>query len=247
MPTAKKLLIIPTYSEVQNIDSLLTQLSYLDLDVLFVDDGSKDGTIEKIEKYQVANSGIHIIKRSKKMGLGTAYIAGYKWGLDRGYEYLMQMDADGSHQVSDLKRMIECVESDTTLDVVIGSRWVAGGETTNWDKKRELLSRSANVYTKTLLRYRISDSTSGFRIYKAELIAKMQIADIKSAGFGFQIEMTQKALKAGGNIHEVPINFVDREFGQSKMSSHIIFEALLRVTVLGLIQFSSIFDNFWPL
>ena len=106
MLNAKKLVIIPTYNEVQNIDSLLTQLSYLDLDVLFVDDGSKDGTIEKIEKYQVANSGINIIKRASKMGLGTAYIAGYNWGLERGYEYLMQMDADGSHQVSDLKRMI---------------------------------------------------------------------------------------------------------------------------------------------
>lgn len=247
MLNARKLVIIPTFNEVQNIDSLLTQLSYLDLDVLFVDDGSKDGTIAKIEKYQVANSGIHIIKRASKMGLGTAYIAGYKWGLERGYEYLMQMDADGSHQVSDLKRMIERVDLDPELDVVIGSRWVPGGETTNWDKKRELLSRSANVYTKTLLRYRVSDSTSGFRIYKSALISKMEITEIKSAGFGFQIEMTQKAIKAGGKIQEVPTNFIEREFGQSKMSTYIIFEALLRVTILGMVQLSSAFDNFWSL
>jgi len=247
MPNGKKLVIIPTYNEVQNIDSLLTQISYLGLDVLFVDDGSSDGTIEKIAQYQLSNSGIHILKRSKKMGLGTAYIAGYNWGLIRGYEYLMQMDGDGSHQVSDLARMIEVVEANPELGLVIGSRWVSGGTTTNWDKKRELLSRSANIYTKTLLRYRISDSTSGFRIYKAELISKMQIDDIKSAGFGFQIEMTQKAIKSGAVIEEVPINFVEREFGQSKMSTHIILEALLRVTVLGVIQFSSIFDNFWPL
>ena len=247
MKKPNKLVIIPTYNEVQNIDALLTQLSYLNLDVLFVDDGSNDGTIAKIESFASTNFEIHILKRSKKMGLGTAYIAGYNWGLIRGYEYLMQMDADGSHQVSDLARMIECIDSNPELDLVIGSRWVAGGMTTNWDKKRELLSRSANVYTKTLLRYRISDSTSGFRIYKTGLISKMNIDDIKSAGFGFQIEMTQKAIKSGAVIEEVPINFVEREFGQSKMSTHIIFEALLRVTILGLIQFSSIFDNFWPL
>lgn len=170
------------------------------------------------------------------MGLGSAYRDGFADVLPHGYQLIIQMDADGSHRVADLKAMLEYQRSNPECDLIIGSRWIKGGAVANWPKSRELLSRTANLYSRLALGLSVRDNTAGFRIYRSELLSKMQLGTISSEGYAFQIEMTRAAVRSGAKICEVPILFVEREFGVSKMSGRIIREALIKVTKWGLLR-----------
>lgn len=231
----KRLVILPTYNEAENIVRLIPRIfKYIeDCSVLVIDDGSPDKTAsitkELIKKYPK----LEVINQGKKGGLGSAYRFGFLWGLSRGYEELIQMDADLSHRVRDLSNLLE-MKSRLEADLVIGSRWISGGEIENWSKGRELLSRFANQYVRKALNLHINDSTSGFRVYSSELIRKIDVTLIQSEGYCFQIEMTRAARKAGGKIVEVPITFRERESGVSKMSKAIVIEAMALVTLWGL-------------
>jgi dolichol-phosphate mannosyltransferase len=194
----------------------------MDLDVLVIDDGSPDGTADVVRMHHV-----EVVQRESKQGLGSAYRTGFSIGLARGYTYIIQMDADGSHQVHDLKNMMEWIGSS---DLLIGSRWIEDGSITNWSKAREYLSRSANRYTNTMLALKVKDATSGFRIYESALLKKMNLSTIKSEGYCFQIEMTRRAVVSGGSVAEIPINFIERSHGESKMSVGIAVEAVFRIT-----------------
>ena len=224
----KSLVVIPTYNEVESIGSLLDYLAHLDVDVLVIDDGSPDGTAQICRAH-----GVEVLERNGKQGLGSAYRAGFQIALDRGYENIIEMDADGSHQVSDLVKMMEWIG---TADLLIGSRWVTDGKIANWSKFRELLSKSANRYANIVLSLGVADTTAGFRIYSCALLAKMDIQTIASEGYCFQIEMTRRALARGGTIAEIPITFIEREHGVSKMSFAIAFEAVVRITAWGFLR-----------
>lgn len=224
----KSLVVIPTYNEVESIGSLLEDLAQLDVDVLVIDDGSPDGTAQICRAH-----GVEVLERIGKQGLGSAYRAGFQIALDRGYENIIEMDADGSHQVSDLVKMMEWIG---TADLLIGSRWVTDGKIANWSKFRELLSKSANRYANIVLSLGVADTTAGFRIYSGALLAKMDIQTIASEGYCFQIEMTRRALARGGTIAEIPITFIEREHGVSKMSFAIAFEAVVRITAWGFLR-----------
>ena len=180
---------------------------------------------------------LHILNRGAKLGFASAYLQGFKIALNKNYDEIIQMDADMSHRVRDLKKMIDVKGSITNADVVVGSRWTKGGSTENWPFHRELLSRTANLYTEIMLGLRVSDCTGGFRIYSADTLRKINLGEIKSEGYSFQIEMTRAAKKAGAKIIEVPITFRERESGVSKMSKAIVREAMTRVTVWGLKRF----------
>jgi dolichol-phosphate mannosyltransferase len=224
----KSIVVIPTYNEIESIGFLLDELAKLDVDVLVIDDGSPDGTAQICRAH-----GIEVLERSNKQGLGSAYRAGFSIALDRGYENIIEMDADGSHQVSDLIKMMKWIGS---ADLLIGSRWVSGGEIANWSKFREYLSKAANTYANLVLSLGVADTTAGFRIYSTEILAKMDIQTIASEGYCFQIEMTRRARARGATITEIPITFIEREHGVSKMSFPIALEAVLRITAWGLLR-----------
>ncbi len=238
MKQNSSVVVIPTYNEADSLEKLLPDLLSLDVDILIVDDSSTDGTIEVAKKLNAQNR-ISFISRPSKLGLGSAYLAGFKRCLELGYDEIVQMDADGSHQVRDLVKLREVVTSNPLTDLVIGSRWIPGGKVENWAKRRELLSRSANSYSKWILATKVNDMTSGFRIYRLSLLKKMNLKGIKSQGYGFQIEMTREALRVGAAITEVPITFIERTMGKSKMSNKIVREAIVNVTKWGLIRFWS--------
>jgi len=183
------LVVIPTYNEAESIGIILDGLKNLDVDVLVIDDGSPDGTADIVRMHNV-----EVIKREGKQGLGSAYRTGFSIGIQRGYTYIIEMDADGSHRVQDLEKMMEWIGS---ADLLIGSRWVADGGITNWSKFREYLSKSANTYANLLLSLRVKDTTSGFRIYTTDLLKKMEVSSIRSEGYCFQIEMTRRAIARG--------------------------------------------------
>jgi dolichol-phosphate mannosyltransferase len=222
------LVVIPTYNEVESIGKILDGLKGLDLDVLVIDDGSPDGTADLVRMHNV-----EVIEREGKQGLGSAYRTGFSIGIQRGYTYIIEMDADGSHQINDLQLMMEWIGS---ADLLIGSRWVADGGISNWSKFREYLSKSANRYANVLLSLGVKDTTSGFRIYTTELLKKMEISTIRSEGYCFQIEMTRRAIARGGSIAEVPITFIERTHGKSKMSFAIALEAVVRITAWGALR-----------
>jgi dolichol-phosphate mannosyltransferase len=222
------LVVIPTYNEAESIVEILRALKPLDCDVLVIDDGSPDGTAQIVR-----DVGVEVIERSGKLGLGSAYRTGFSIGLDRGYTYIIQMDADGSHQVSDLEKMMDWIGS---ADVIIGSRWVKDGGIANWSKFRQLISKSANNYANALLSLGIKDTTSGFRIYTSALLRKMEISTIRSEGYCFQIEMTRRAISRGASVGEIPITFIERAHGVSKMSFTIALEAVVRITAWGALR-----------
>lgn len=231
----KRLIIIPTFNESDNIEILITRLmKHLPgISILVIDDGSPDGTASVVEKLQSVYSNLYLVRRAKKSGLGSAYRFGFRWGLERGFEELIEMDADMSHRVRDLVKMIEFRKSNPQVGLVIGSRWVKGGATINWPKRREVLSRAANFYVRLMLGIGVKDSTSGFRIYSADLLQRISIDTLESEGYSFQIEMTRAAKREGADIAEVPITFRERESGVSKMSGAIVREAIHRVTFWG--------------
>ncbi len=222
------LVVIPTYNEAESIGLILDALKNLDLDVLVIDDGSPNGTA-----YIVRMHGVEVIEREGKQGLDSAYRTGFSIALQRGYSYVIEMDADGSHQIQDLENMMEWIGS---ADLLIGSRYVKDGGVANWSKFREYLSRSANLYATVLLSLGIKDTTSGFRIYTSELLNKMEISTIRSEGYCFQIEMTRRAISRGGSVAEIPITFIERAHGVSKMSFAIALEAVLRITAWGALR-----------
>ena len=222
------LVVIPTYNEAESIGVLLHSLKSLDCDVLVIDDGSPDGTAQIVR-----NLGFEVMQRAGKQGLGSAYRAGFSLAMDRGYTYIIQMDADGSHQVSDLQKMMEWIGS---ADLLIGSRYVKDGGVANWSKFRKNLSKSANKYANVVLSLGIKDTTSGFRIYTSALVKKMEISTIRSEGYCFQIEMTRRAISRGGSVAEIPITFIERAHGVSKMSFMIALEAVLRITAWGALR-----------
>jgi dolichol-phosphate mannosyltransferase len=236
VPNFSTVVVIPTYNEADSLKKLLPELLEIDVDILIVDDSSSDGTIEVAEKLNATNR-ISFISRPSKLGLGSAYLAGFNRCLELGYEYIIQMDADGSHQVKDLVRMREAIAMNQGIDLVIGSRWIPGGKVENWAKRRELLSRVANKYSKAILGTKVNDMTAGFRIYRASLLKKMNLQAIASQGYGFQIEMTREALRVGASTTEIPITFIERTMGKSKMSNKIVREAIVNVTKWGLIRF----------
>lgn len=228
------LVIVPTYNESLTIVNALTALGEWApaVDVLVVDDGSPDGTAAVVRDFAAQARGrtIELMQRSGKLGLGTAYVAGFSWGLERGYQFLVEMDADGSHRAQDLPNLLAAAAN---ADLVIGSRWVAGGEVVNWPWYREMLSRAGNTYARVLLGLRTHDATAGFRIYNTQLLRKIDLTQVSSQGYGFQIDMTVRARQAGAQITEVPIIFVERTAGSSKMDRAIIFEAMVSVARWG--------------
>ena len=234
-----RLIIVPTYNELSNAPLLIRRIfkQIPNSDVLVVDDGSPDKTADAIRELQQEFPTLHLLEQKTKLGLGSAYRLGFAWGLERGYEELIEMDADLSHRVRDLKTMIDEKELQPNTDLVIGSRWIPGGRTENWSKSRELLSRAANLYVRAMVGLGVKDSTAGFRIYSASMLKRLNMESIKSEGYSFQIEMTRAVHKLGGKIIEVPITFRERENGVSKMSKKIVGEAMILVTLWGLKRF----------
>jgi len=238
MSTPKTLVIVPTYNEVESAPRLISRVCELipDVRILVVDDGSPDGTADIVESMAQGQlvGRIHVMRRKEKSGLGAAYLAGFSWGIEHGYEILIEMDADGSHRPEDLVNLIKISRANPSLDLIIGSRWVKGGAVRNWAKSRELLSRAANKYAKLMLNVGVNDVTAGFRVYKTSIIERIDFSTVLSQGYCFQIEMTRKVLSLNGKIKEVPITFIEREFGVSKMNMKIVIEAMVRVTLWGL-------------
>ena len=238
MSTPKTLVIVPTFNELESAPRLISRVCELipEVHILVVDDGSPDGTADVVESMAQGQlvGRIHVMRRKEKSGLGAAYLAGFSWGIEHGYETLIEMDADGSHRPEDLVNLIKISRANPSLDLIIGSRWVKGGAVRNWAKSRELLSRAANKYAKLMLNVGVNDVTAGFRVYKTSIIERIDFSTVLSQGYCFQIEMTRKVLSLNGKIKEVPITFIEREFGVSKMSTKIVIEAMVRVTLWGL-------------
>ena len=233
LPVNNLVVVIPTYKEIDNLRNLLPKLFELPVDVLIVDDASRDGTSELIEKFKSEGQRIEILERSGKLGLGSAYREGFALALSKSYQGIIQMDADGSHRTQDLPKLVSAFRNNPEVGLVIGSRWISGGAVENWPKQREILSRGANIYARIMLGLKTRDCTAGYRIYRSTLLEKMDLGHVKSEGYGFQIEMTREAARVGAKIMEVPILFVERELGVSKMSGKIIWEALMKVTSWG--------------
>jgi dolichol-phosphate mannosyltransferase len=228
------LVVIPTYNESENIDRVLRRVrgALPDATVLVVDDRSPDGTGDIAEKVGTEIGNIELLRRTEKSGLGSAYRAGFRWGLDRGFDVCIEMDADLSHDPDALPDLVAPLGKG--FELVVGSRYVPGGSIPNWAWHRRLLSRGGNVYASTLLGLGVTDSTSGFRAYSASVLNRIALDNIRAEGYGFQIEMTYQAKRAGAPIVEVPIRFVDRTEGESKMSMIIVVEALGLVTWWGI-------------
>jgi dolichol-phosphate mannosyltransferase len=231
MPT---LVVVPTYEEAENLDLVIARVHATrpDVDVLVVDDASPDGTGRIADALAAADDRVHVMHRPGKQGLGAAYRAGFGWGLERGYDYFVEMDADGSHQPEELGRLLEAAEHGA--DLVIGSRWIEGGRVVNWPRRRRFISRAGTAYARVLLGLPVHDSTAGYRVLRRGTLERLDLAGIHSQGYCFQIDMTRCAHAAGLSIVEVPVTFVERERGRSKMSGAIVREALWRVTVWGL-------------
>ena len=239
---SKALVVIPTYNELENIERLLRNIISLqhEFDVLIVDDNSPDGTAGLVKKQMVAFPGrFFLLERPDKLGLGTAYIAGFKWALERDYSYVFEMDADYSHNPNDLIRLLSACESDGFY-MAIGSRYVTGVNVVNWPMSRVLMSWLASRYVRLITGMNIYDTTAGFICYRREILEKINIYKIKFVGYAFQIEMKYKAYLSKFKIKEVPVIFTDRTKGESKMSSGIISEAIFGVITMRL---KSLFNN----
>jgi dolichol-phosphate mannosyltransferase len=239
-----KLIIIPTYNEKENIEKIILKVFSLDIDfdILIVDDGSPDGTAEIVKKIQKTYSKkLHIVERTGKLGLGTAYIFGFKWALKNNYDYIFEMDADFSHDPDDLIRLYKACHEEKG-DVAIGSRYIKGVNIVNWPMSRLLMSFFASKYVKIITGMPIQDSTAGFKCYKRSVLEKINLEKIQFVGYAFQIEMKFTAWKYGFNVVEVPVIFTDRQEGASKMSGGIFFEAFFGVIQMKIKSFFKNWD-----
>ncbi|GAB3497492.1 polyprenol monophosphomannose synthase [Flexivirga sp.] len=226
------LVLVPTYNERDNLPLILRRIrtSVPDADVLVLDDNSPDGTGAVADRLAAGDDRIRVLHRAAKEGLGKAYLAGFDWGLERGYDALVEIDADGSHPPERLPAMLAAARE---ADVVIGSRWVRGGKVVNWPVHRKALSVGGNIYVKTLLGMPVKDATAGFRVYRTEALRAIGLHDVDSYGYCFQADLTWRAIRAGLRVVEVPITFVEREIGQSKMNPDIARESLLNISRWG--------------
>ncbi len=229
----RALVIMPTYNEREALPTTLRALreDCPEVDVLIVDDNSPDGTGEWAAHFAAGDPQVEVLHRSSKDGLGRAYIDGFRWALQRGYDRIIEMDADSSHRSLDLPALLFASRA---ADLVIGSRWVPGGGVENWPAHRLILSRAATSYTRLAMGLPVKDATAGFRIYTDEILRRIDLEDVNSQGYCFQIDMAWRVHSAGGLISEVPITFVERSEGESKMSANIVGEALWRVTGWGI-------------
>jgi dolichol-phosphate mannosyltransferase len=226
------LVVIPTYNERDNVEAIVERVtaSVAGANVLIVDDHSPDGTGKIADEIAAADPRVHVLHRTAKAGLGGAYIAGFGWGLEHGFEVLVEMDADGSHAPEQLSRLLVALRD---ADLVIGSRWVPGGTVVNWPKSRELLSRGGNLYTRIALGIDLRDATGGYRAYRRAVLEEIDYRSVVSEGYCFQVDLAWRAARGGFRVVEVPITFAERERGESKMSGSIVREALWRVTQWG--------------
>ncbi|MEO3975130.1 polyprenol monophosphomannose synthase [Streptomyces sp. CAU 1734] len=232
-PLGNSLVIIPTYNEVENITKIVTRVraAVPAADILVADDNSPDGTGKVADELAAADEQVHVLHRKGKEGLGAAYLAGFAWGMEHGYGVLIEMDADGSHQPEELPRLLTALKN---ADLVLGSRWVPGGRVVNWPKYREFLSRGGSTYSRLFLGLAIRDVTGGFRAFRAETLRGLGLDKVTSQGYCFQVDLARRAVAAGYQVVEVPITFVEREYGDSKMNRDIAVEALWRVAGWGL-------------
>jgi dolichol-phosphate mannosyltransferase len=226
------LVIIPTYNEAENLRHIVDRVRYAvpEADVLVADDNSPDGTGEIADEIAAADSHVAVLHRPGKQGLGNAYLAGFAWAKERGYDAVVEMDADGSHAPEELPRLLDAL---TDADLVIGSRYVPGGKVLNWPVHRLLLSKGGNLYTRLALGMPVNDATGGYRVYRMTALDKMDVDTVASQGYCFQVDLAWRAHKNGFRVIEVPITFAERQRGTSKMSSSVVREALWRVTVWG--------------
>jgi dolichol-phosphate mannosyltransferase len=227
----ERLVIVPTYNEIENIDQVIDAVMNLtpQVDLLIVDDNSPDGTGNRIKELQASHKArLHLLEREGKLGLGTAYITGFKWAIERGYLYICEMDADFSHDPNDVPRLFEACNHQSA-DVAIGSRYISGVNVVNWPMSRVLISYFASVYVRLITRMRVRDATAGFVCYRREVLEVINLDKIKFKGYAFQIEMKFKAWKYGFNVVELAIIFTDRRRGTSKMSGKIVSEAIFGV------------------
>jgi dolichol-phosphate mannosyltransferase len=232
-PIERVAVVVPTYNELENLEIVAGRVreAVPEADLLVVDDNSPDGTGELADKLAAADSHIHVMHRPGKGGLGAAYLAGFAWALERGYDAVVEMDADGSHQPEDLPRLIGGLDR---ADLVVGSRWVPGGKVVNWPKSREVISRGGNIYVRLMLGIKVRDATGGFRAYRASTLRSIALTEVISQGYCFQVDLTLRTLRAGLTVTEIPITFIERARGRSKMSNAIVREALWRVTRWGI-------------
>ena len=226
-------MVVPTYDEADNLAWIVDRLRRAQpaLDVLVVDDNSPDGTGEIADALAAADPQVHVLHRAGKAGLGAAYLAGFAWALEAGYDVVGEMDADGSHQPEQIGRLLAALPE---ADLVIGSRWVPGGSVVNWPWQREALSRGGNLYVRVLLGIDVRDATAGFRLFRRSTLEAIHLDDVRSTGYVFQTDLVTRTLRAGLRVKEVPIDFVERERGDSKMSGEVAVESLKRITRWGL-------------
>ncbi len=232
---SRVLVIVPTYDEAKNIAEITARLraAVPDAHLLIVDDASPDGTGDIADGLAATDSNVNVLHRTRKGGLGGAYIAGFRWASERGFDVVVEMDADGSHAPEELPRLLSALRQ---ADLVLGSRWVAGGQVRNWPRSRLLLSRAGNAYARRALRLPLRDATGGFRAYRRQVLESIPINTVSSQGYCFQVDLAWQTWLAGFKIVEVPITFAERERGSSKMSRAIVFEALWRISLWGLMS-----------
>jgi dolichol-phosphate mannosyltransferase len=232
MTLGRVLVVVPTYNERDNLELIAGRLhaAVPDAHLLVVDDNSPDGTGKIADELADRDDRVHVLHRQSKSGLGAAYVAGFGWAREQAYDVVVEMDADGSHAPEQLPRLLAALE---TADLVLGSRYVPGGSVVNWPKSRELLSRGGNLYTRLLLRLPLQDATGGYRAYRRAVLDALPLDQISSQGYCFQVDLAWQTWRQGYRVVEVPITFVERERGESKMSRKIVAEALWRVTLWG--------------
>jgi len=233
-PATRVLVLLPTYNEIENVDEVLrrTRQALPGATILVIDDGSPDGTADRVDVLARADGDLHVLRRPAKQGLGSAYRAGFRRGLAEGYDVMIEMDADLSHDPAVLPELVGAIGSGA--DLAIGSRYVPGGSVPGWPLLRRLISRTGCGYARLMLRVPVADTTSGFRAYRAAALEAIDLDHVRADGYGFQVEMAYRVHTMGGTIAEIPIEFRDRTLGRSKMSSRIVIEALLLVTRWGL-------------
>lgn len=231
-PLTRVAVLIPTYNERDNLVPIVNRVraSAPEVDVVVLDDASPDGTGEVAEELAAKDPQVHVIHRPGKAGLGAAYLDGFRWAMEAGYDAVVEMDADGSHQPEHLPALLAAAEH---ADVVIGSRWIAGGSVVNWPWHRKALSVGGNAYTRVMLGMPVHDATAGYRVYRTEALREIGLGQVASQGYCFQVDLTWRAVRQGLTVVEVPITFVEREVGDSKMSKAIMSESLRRITAWG--------------